>query len=617
MNHVYTSDENSGTKLIAVAADDRDDDNQGMDNPGSMSNDIENVSSTNQSIQRQTGSERSPLIRPRRSTDLTEDTSGPENSDHVSLLRSPRYGSINSRGPSPMNEPQDNLGCFEKVKKFLIKPENSVIWLLLIIIFDIVLVFAANLNTDEKGMQVKPKHVKIYLMVLIAIFIGSIYVTIIRHNKEYYYDKPRGTIIPSPLLTGVGIFGTVSATTHILVFLDFIKCSQHIDGLSYVYAVYPFFKIAFIYFQIYFFYKLSRDGIRHVDFPGSALFVMVTLATNLCIWFSVFIDDASDNPKLRSISWLNHYYYGIEGSDLCANESLTSQASRDMHSLVDSFSPYISTFSMEYTLLASGLLLHIWRVIKGRSSYKKKKPKQPWTLWRFGFILGLLAIPVVFVVYMKEQITIKIIAPKVMLYVLKAGYFIVLMIFCFFCIKKVNTKLGFVEKKKAMKLEVFLLGISGFLGFPAYDLSCVFAAICEWRNFHIIEIIWYGICALCELVAVGVQFYFIKKAYQHKLPPVPSVKVGRAAQVIRQYASFALVVNIAYWAAKTYELRRTSADPSIAETFFGKYTWFVVSHFSFPLCIFFYFHLAICYANVVSSFSQFGPLWSPEVEKDD
>jgi hypothetical protein len=613
MDQAYTSDEPTGRKLIAVASD------QGQENPCSISDDINDTPSTNQVKQRQTSSERSPLIRPRRSTDLTEDTLSRDNSD--SGVSRVRYGSIPSRHTPPI-EIRNNSGLLEKIKKTLSQPTNSVMSLLLIIVIDVVLVFAANISTDRKGLQVKPQHVLVYLMILISIFVAWTCIAVIP-QKLRYSSRHDGTLIPSHLLTGVGIFGTFTATSHILLFLDFIKCSEQVNGLSYVYAVYPLFKIAFVYCQMYFFYKLSRDGIRtprnkpSVVLPGGVFFVMVTLATNLCIWASVFFNDATSNPKLREISWLNHYYYGVEKHDLCANESLTSPGARELHALVGSFSPYISTFSMEYALLASGLLLHIWMVIKSPIRKVPKSRNQPWTLWRVGFIIGLLAIPVVFVAYMKEQTTLKLVAPKVTLYVLKACFFVALMPLCWNCIRLVSEKSGFVKKKKPMKLEIILLGISAFLGFPAFDLASAFAAVCEWRNFPILMVIWYAITYMCELFSISLQFFFIKKAYQYKLPKVAGEKVKKAAMFIRQYASFALVISIAYWAAKTYELRRTSDDPSIAEKFFGKYTWFALSHFSLPLCVFFYFHLAICYANVVFSFSQFGPLWSRnELEVD-
>ena len=598
------SDELSGKRLIEVVAGG---DSTGLDNPGSIpTSDGNDPPSTNQIKHRQPATERTQLIRPRRPTDQTDDDTT-SHDDNTSLPRLV-YGSIIPRQTEPA-ETQTRLNPVEKILKMLSQPTLSVMSLLLILVADIVLVLAANINTDKKGLQVKPHHVLIYLMVLIFVFIAWTCFAVVP-QKLHYSRRYEGTLIPSHLLTGLAIFGTVSAVAQVLVFLDFIKCRSHVDSLSNVFGVYPIFKIAFIYFQIYFFYKFSRDGVRHSNIPGGVFFVMFTLATNLCIWVSVFFNDLSADPRLKHVVWLNHYYFGVEKYNLCANENKTSAASRDLHALVTSLLPYISTFSMEYALLASGLLLHIWRIIKKPIPKLPKSKKQPWTLWRVGFISGLLAIPIIFVAYMKEEATLKLTAPKMTISALKAGLFVTLLILCFMCIKSVEQKSGFIKKNKPMKLEVILLGITGFLGFPAYDLASIFAVVCEWGNYPAIELIWFGICSLCELFSICVQFFFIKKVYQYRLPEVSGNKVMGIARFVRQYASLALVMNIAHWAVKTYELRHTSADQSIAEKFFGKYTWFAVSHFSFPLCLFFYFHIAICYANVVASFSQFGPLWS-------
>ncbi|XP_028404927.1 proton channel OtopLc-like isoform X1 [Dendronephthya gigantea] len=600
-----TSDENSGRKLLPVASGVE---TGGLDNPCSVSVDDEHGSTNTNHIKHiPTGSERTPLIRPRRSTDVTDDT----NSD--SGLPTMRYGSIPGR-QAPRLEAKP--GIIARIDKTLSQPTTSVIAMLLIVVLGIALTFAANLNTDRQAGQIKPHQVLIYMMLLISVFVAWMCFAVVPQTPHYSRRRD-GTLIPRHLLTGVAIFGTVSATTQILLFVDFIKCSKHVEGLSYVFAVYPFFKIAFIYFQMYFFYKLSRDSIHHNSLPGGVFFVMVTLATNLTIWASVFFNDATGAAKLSNVSWLNHYYFGIEKHDLCANENLTSPASRELHNLLSNFAPYISTFSMEYALLASGLLLDVWLVIKKPETHVPKPQKQQWTLWRFGFILGLLAIPVVFVAYMKEQIAIDFTAPKVILYVLKSLFFLAMMYCCFKCTSLLNEKSGFVKKDKQTKLEIYLLGVSALLGFPAFDMASTVAAICEWRNFPILYVLWSGIASMFELFASCVQFYFIRKAYQYKLPKVADTKANKASKFIRQYASFALVMNISYWASKTYELRHTSGDTVIAEQFFGKYTWFGLSHFSLPLCIFFYFHIATCYANVVSIFSQFGPLWLKEDNRDD
>ncbi|XP_028404928.1 proton channel OtopLc-like isoform X2 [Dendronephthya gigantea] len=553
-----TSDENSGRKLLPVASGVE---TGGLDNPCSVSVDDEHGSTNTNHIKHiPTGSERTPLIRPRRSTDVTDDT----NSD--SGLPTMRYGSIPGR-QAPRLEAKP--GIIARIDKTLSQPTTSVIAMLLIVVLGIALTFAANLNTDRQAGQIKPHQVLIYMMLLISVFVAWMCFAVVPQTPHYSRRRD-GTLIPRHLLTGVAIFGT-----------------------------------------------LSRDSIHHNSLPGGVFFVMVTLATNLTIWASVFFNDATGAAKLSNVSWLNHYYFGIEKHDLCANENLTSPASRELHNLLSNFAPYISTFSMEYALLASGLLLDVWLVIKKPETHVPKPQKQQWTLWRFGFILGLLAIPVVFVAYMKEQIAIDFTAPKVILYVLKSLFFLAMMYCCFKCTSLLNEKSGFVKKDKQTKLEIYLLGVSALLGFPAFDMASTVAAICEWRNFPILYVLWSGIASMFELFASCVQFYFIRKAYQYKLPKVADTKANKASKFIRQYASFALVMNISYWASKTYELRHTSGDTVIAEQFFGKYTWFGLSHFSLPLCIFFYFHIATCYANVVSIFSQFGPLWLKEDNRDD
>ncbi|XP_046839349.1 proton channel OtopLc-like [Xenia sp. Carnegie-2017] len=593
---IFSCDDKSGRKLVCVAND-----------RGKISSNS-TARSKSQMTSGISGNERSPLIRPPNSNDEPSDDTASEAAQFFPRMRV-NYGSVPPQS-SQLSVVERRCVNFQSLLKILSQPMASIFSCLILVIIGIVMVFAANLRTNPSGDEVKPKHVLIYIMLLISIFIIWMIFAVIPH-KLRNPGRHDGTLIPRHLLTGVGIFGTVSATTQVLMLLDYIKCSQHVKGLSYVYGIYPCFKIAFIYFQIYFFYKFSRDGIRNSFLSGGVFFVMVTLATNLCIWTSAFFGDVSNNPKLKDVPWLNHYYFGIKNDDPCSNRSLTSYHAYKLHSLVKGLSPYISTFSMEYALLASGLLLHIWMLTRRRVPKVPKPNKQTWTLWRLGFIAGLMAIPIVFLAYfMNEEFNSKPTATKVLLSVLKGVFFILLLSCCFYSITLIDEKQGFVKKKRGMKLEVILLGISGFLGFPAFDLASIFAAFCEIENFDTVQVLWYAICKMCELLSFFSQFCFIKKAYQYKLPEVGHKTVGIASQRIRQFASFAAVLNIAYWAAHTYELRNTSASLTIGEKYFGRYSWFGLSHVCLPLCLFFYFHIAICYANVVSSVSQFGPLWN-------
>lgn len=591
---VHTSDEGLGRKLLLVAGEER-----GMDKQDSTTNYSDGTCSIQENANHY---ERSPLIRPRRPDDVSDDNG----ISSVRSLSDPtrRYGRVVPRRETI--QPESNGGLLKYIIDTLSTRSVSVMSFLLIVIFGIVLTAASNLNTDSKGFQVKPSHVFVYIMFLMTVFVVWTNIAIFPQKIKYSsgYD---GALIPTHLLTGIGIFGTVSAICQMLLFVDFIKCSYHVKNLSSIYGMYPFFKSLFIYFQIYFFYKLSRSGIRDRKVSGGNFFIMVTLATNMCIWGGVFLNDASKDPKMKNVPWLIRYSYGVSGSDPCANATLTSPQAKRLHDIVLQLWPYIATFSMEYVLLASGLLLHVWQSIKTTNTSPAPLPqKADWTLWRLGFILGLLSMPFIFVAYITETNSDQLGTKGGILYCAECISYIVLAACSWYCIVLLNRTSDLVKRAKTTQLEMILLAIS-FIGFPALDLCCVFASFAEIGNFPPSYIAWYALSSVTELVAVGLQFLFVKKAYEYKLPEVAGPNVRKTAKIIRQFASFALVLNFSYWGGKTYELRRTD-NPTIAEIFYGRYTWFALGHLSYPLCIFFHFHLAICFANVISSFSQFGPL---------
>ena len=568
----------------------------------SNSNESSNITSSTQ--EKDIHHERSPLIRPHRQGDLT-DNSG---SSVTSLTdRSRRYGAVPRKKTV---QPGSNGGLLKymHVAATLSTRSVSVMSFLLIVVFGIVLTAASNLNTDPNGIQVKPYHVLVYIMLLMTVFVVWVSICILP-QKLKYSSRHDSALIPRHLLTGIAIFGIGSTIPQILIFMDFVKCSCHVKIFSPIYGIYPFFKIFFVYFQIYFFYKLSRSGIRDRKMPGGNFFIMVTLATNMCIWGQVFLTDASSDPRMQSVVWLNHYYYGINGVDLCANATITSSYAQKFHATIGNLRPYFCAFSMEYALLATGFLLHIWQSIKEPMvSQAALSEQQNWTLWRLGLILGLFLIPFLFVAYMHERNSERFSTGKGGLYGFLCLLNILLAACSWYCIVLLNRTSDLVKNAKTTQLEAILLAIS-FIGFPVHDLCCMFASFMEIGNFPASLIAWYALSAVAELVAVSLQFLFVKKAYECKLPKVAGPNERKAAKIIRQFASFALVLNFCYWGSKTYELRKKSTDPTVAETFYGKYAWFALSRLSYPLCIFFHFHLAICFAEVISIFSQFGPLY--------
>ena len=591
---VYTSDDGLGRKLLRVAGEERGMDKQDQSTTTNYSDGI--TENADHHV-------RSPLIRPRRPDDVSDD--GGILSVCSLSDRTRRHGRSVPR--REIIQPESNGGLLKYILDTLSTRSVSVMSFLLIVVFGIVLTVASNLNTDSKGFQVKPSHVFVYIMFLMTVFVVWTNIAILPQKIKYSarYD---GALIPTHLLTGIGIFGTVSAICQMLLFVDFVKCNRHVKNLSAVYGIYPFFKAFFIYFQIYFFYKLSRSGIRDRKVSGGNFFIMVTLATNMCIWGGVFLNDASKDPKMKNVPWLVRYNYGVSGSDPCANATLTSPQAKRLHDIVSQLWPYIAAFSMEYVLLASGLLLHVWQSMKAPLTSQALLPqKADWTLWRLGFILGLLSMPLLFAGYITEIASEQFGTKEGVLYSIECIMYVVLAAFSWYCIVVLNRTSDLVKHARTMQLEIILLAIS-FIGFPVLDLCCVFASFMEIGNFPASLIAWYVLSSVAELVAVGLQFLFVKKAYEYKLPEVAGPNVRKTAKIIRQFASFALVVNFCSWAAKTYELRRKTDNLTVAEKFYGRYAWFALGHLSYPLCIFFHFHLAICFANVVSFFSQFGPL---------
>ena len=65
----------------------------------------------------------------------------------------------------------------------------------------------------------------------------------------------------------------------------------------------------------------------------------------------------------------------------------------------------------------------------------------------------------------------------------------------------------------------------------------------------------------------------------------------------RTMLTFLLIVNLAMWILKTFELERAGNHP-IHKTHYSLLAWKVITRLSLPLIIFFRFHSTVCLAEI-------------------
>ena len=318
-----------------------------------------------------------------------------------------------------------------------------------------------------------------------------------------------------------------------------------------------------------------------------------------------------------------------------------------------SMEPYLYTFTMEYCLISAGLLLNAWLSLQnkavttdqqrhengingvkkslssakyrgkqfdGKIQYHKHCPStsedsdahvedsyvhvrasesipEVGTLWRFGFIFGLVYIPAFFAIVFNMMYSDDNKQDQIIYVVMQFVFFVSIFIASGIGIRKLKNLGG---GKTHGEVDYILLGVS-LVGVVFLDLLIIVASICEWTTSP--EIATCLLVANTMELACSIAFtYFVRKAFE-----IPNEKNNNvfysSASTIREVVSFLFMLNLCFWALYTFEVKKSNKVLGIVETFYTDKVWFYLSHLAYPLAVFFHFHGAVCMVEILNLYS--------------
>lgn len=479
------------------------------------------------------------------------------------------------------------------------KRHLSSVLFLLVLVMGMSFVVSLNLTSDSKSMEITPRVVNIYTILLIAVFMIWFSLDLLANrNCNDTIAGQSGSLIPSHLLNGLALFGVGSSVCQVVTVVDFVKCQKHVHKLDASCLAYPFFEMAFMFLQMYVFYTLSKNRDRKMLY-GNA-FTMFTLAVNLTIWAKYFFASAASSPNLENETWLTHYHYGVPYDDLCSGNA-TSANSRKLHHFRVDMMPFMYTLTMEYALLASALLLHLWLEIGTPNAGEYGAMSRiKWEIWRVGFIAGLFSLPLLGTIAVTVSVDFKEDKAKVTIVYFAELFLLLLLLACSFFGLRYIKKWYVADKKPKMRIDIILL-ITSWIGFLVYDLFAMFAAVMEVaKKGSLSNCCIIGVVSFVELLSTGILTTFLTTAYSHKLPLTIDCDRFNAAKKIRQIGSFCLIVSFGFWAMRSYTFRSKHTFDVVGYNYFGSLPWFVITQLSVPFCTFFHFHSAVCFNEVIA-----------------
>lgn len=509
----------------------------------------------------------------------------------------------------------------------------SVVYLICLTTAGIVMNITAWLQKDSDVVGITTDHIDGFLITCICPSLIWIIYIFCKQNDRHTVDFLR--YFPHchrPLLAGAYVFGAGSSVADILHISFHAHCSHNIASL-----VFSVFKAVFILTQVLFLRKFASATLHKSQYIRLVLFHI--LGTNICIWFRALFTHARLLLKGSAVhnSW-------------CGSDAIP------MSKISIASEPYLYPFTMEYSLIAGGILYTLWSelrdlhpdpqdiyiydemqdsgdngklikhghitssnfdrtyVSRSFSQLSISSRESTQSICRTcnendesheimddyrpssdpGFLLGILLSMLLYISIACLWID------KNSLHALRFYYLFQITLHSVVLVCLWIILMALQHQKPvwyAYNSDDILLVIS-FAGVLLYSGLSLTAAITELHTFGVITIYLLVRCALV-LVESMLQVTAIVKSLRFR-PPAKRLQ----SDIVRQCSLFLLTTNVALWGRDSFfEIHDIKTIP-VQPRLFGDKTWGVMTTIAHPLNVFFRFHSAACLYEIWNAFKN-------------
>ncbi len=515
----------------------------------------------------------------------------------------------------------------------------SVVYLICLTTAGIVMNVACWLHNDDEVEGVTRDHIDGFLMTCICpALVWILYIFCKQNDRKTVDFISQLPHLHRPLMAGAYVFGAGSCVMDILHVGYYIHCSTNASSMAF-----SVFKAVFIVSQILFLRKFANATLHKSQNIRLVLFHI--LGTNVCIWFRALFSHA----QLISKGRLDNFN-GLNSTEFCTDKSTP------MMKIWSISEPYLYPFTMEYSLIAGGILYMMWSGMRDlnpdpqdiyiydelaefssdgndfkddSSGYDgSMTPISAWSRSHShaslpctvssssvcksckethesirdsytpssdpGFLLGLLLSAFLLLAIALLMLD------KGSEHALQFYYIYQIMLHSVMCIalwvflKALQTQ---SSSWYTYDSDDTLLIVS-FTGVFLYTGLGLTSSISEMKSFKTLST-YLAAKSVLVLFESMLQVTAVIKAMRFR----PD-HAGLYADFVRQGALFLLTTNIALWTQDSFYELRNSATTPVQKKLFGEVTWQAITIFAYPLCIFFRFHSAACLFEVWSNFKQ-------------
>ncbi|XP_062541156.1 proton channel OtopLc-like isoform X2 [Armigeres subalbatus] len=488
----------------------------------------------------------------------------------------------------------------------------------------------------------------LYLYALSFCFTMFLYVVQYRHKAKLNYIlgqynepgshiaeelKPKEHRLGSFYLrVGAIAFGIGNMVYAGLEFGQYFELKRDERCQNVLIALIPAARMALCIVQMHFLFFSSvsqRHMSRHKFISRFGLMHM--LATNLCEWLYVIIEEAKHEIVHIAHEGIEQHTAaamadstGFGSNPITPNATRHQLSKRDvvttptlhgfechrtniMGSLVQNAAPFLFPCTIEYSLICAVILYEMWKKLResghggngSRKSSRKSLTGKSANMLSIdcsnaqrGMFAGILVIVLTIIVlimyfvlqkqkYFQRVATIEVTVSEIILYTITT----IAVVWAMFQMRD----LKFSQKKgdAGISLDCTLLVLAQ-IGIYIY---CMFSIIGTFFSIGVSEhVTVYSLVAeIASLLQTSLQTLFVMNAWWRRCK---GAKQNRAKPG-RENITFLLITNMSFWIINTLIKTNASFRPTLMN-FYGVWAWTIITHVSMPMAIFYRFHSTIC-----------------------
>ncbi|KAK2714063.1 hypothetical protein QYM36_008602 [Artemia franciscana] len=415
------------------------------------------------------------------------------------------------------------------------------------------------------------------------------------------------------LRIGAVVFGVGSVIYSWLEFGQYFELKNDPACHNIMLALSPAAGAVFTFVQTVFVFLNSKTFQRRS--PSFKSFgLMHVVATNLCVWFNVIIQETKHEIMLYvelHIDSFNHTYDDSDYFNLPhvrkkRGYNLECQRTDLMGSVVQNASPFLFPCAIEYSLICFAIMYEMWRTVHERhtniqqSRYysedensRTNRASHQYSVdcakSHRGLFLGILVlvlsiiILIIFFVLVDRKEYKEVAIDSI--YVAELSLYVITLTAVMGGVYQVR-KLNYTGNRR-MDLDNSLLLIALF-GVLAYNFFSIVACFFGDENSMIMLVT--SIIAVLQASSQGL--FILDASYRAAIEPEHQAKKPG-----REVITFLIVANFTLWAMITQEKSRSDVHPVQLE-FFGLWPWTIITNVFRPLAIFYRFHSTVCLFEV-------------------